>query len=262
MIIKQIYTYNNYRNFNYLIACPQTREAVAIDPLAYKLCIEEAKKNNFKIVAVINTHEHLDHIAGNDKIVALTGAKLYVPENAKNVIANVDIGLKEGDKINIGKSVVIEIIDTPGHTMSHICLLLKGEEQVLFCGDTIFNAGVGNCHNGGDPISLYNTIYKKLINLNEKTKIYPGHDYLKTNLQFTLSLEPSNLDAINLLKEAEKQNYSTTYVSSLENEFKVNVFFRLKETSIIKSLEEKGFISKNHNSEDVFIALRELRNTW
>ena len=49
MIIKQIYTYNNYRNFNYLIGCEKTREAIAVDPLAYKLCLEEAKKNDLKI---------------------------------------------------------------------------------------------------------------------------------------------------------------------------------------------------------------------
>ena len=65
MIIKQIYTYNNYRNFNYLIGCEKTREAIAVDPLAYKLCLEEAKKNDLKIVSIINTHEHLDHTGGN-----------------------------------------------------------------------------------------------------------------------------------------------------------------------------------------------------
>ena len=82
MIIKQIYTFNNYRNFNYLIACKKTREAVAIDPLAYNLCIKEARENDLKIVAVINTHEHLDHIGGNEKIINSTGAKLYAHENA------------------------------------------------------------------------------------------------------------------------------------------------------------------------------------
>ena len=69
MIVKQIYTYNNYRNFNYLIACPITREAVAIDPLAYDLVLKEASEEGLKIVAIINTHEHLDHIGGNDNII-------------------------------------------------------------------------------------------------------------------------------------------------------------------------------------------------
>ena len=81
MIIKQIYTYNNYRNFNYLIGCEKTREAIVVDPLAYNLCLEEAKRNDLKIVSIINTHEHLDHTGGNDKIIQHTGAKLYAHQN-------------------------------------------------------------------------------------------------------------------------------------------------------------------------------------
>ena len=71
MIIRQIYTYNNYRNFNYIIACSKTREAVAIDPLAYQLCLNQAKKDALKIVAVINTHEHFDHTGGNNQLGGL-----------------------------------------------------------------------------------------------------------------------------------------------------------------------------------------------
>ena len=88
----------------------------------------------------------------------------------------------------------------------------------------MFNAGVGNCHNGGDPISLYNTFYNQLIKLDKKTKIYPGHDYLKNNLEFTLSLEPENRFALTLLEKTKHENFSTSYVSSLENEFNVNTF--------------------------------------
>ena len=262
MIIKQIYTYNNYRNFNYLIACPLTREAIAVDPLAYNLCLKEAQDNDLKIVSVINTHEHLDHTGGNDKIINSTGAKLYAHENAKKVIKGVDIGLKAGDKIKVGSSIYIEVLDTPGHTMSHICLLVRGEQDALFCGDTLFNAGVGNCHNGGNPLSLYNTFYNQLIKLDKKTKIYPGHDYLSNNLEFTLSLDPNNKNAYDLLQASKKENYSTSFVSNFETELKVNTFFRLREEAIIKSLKEKGLISKNDSPQEVFLALRKLRNDW
>ena len=262
MIIRQIYTYNNYRNFNYIIACSKTREAVAIDPLAYQLCLNQAKKDALKIVAVINTHEHFDHTGGNTEIISVTGAKLYAHENAKKTINNVDFGLRAGNILNIGKTVQIEVLDTPGHTMSHICLLVRGKEDALFCGDTLFNAGVGNCHNGGDPLSLYNTFYNQLIKLDKKTKIYPGHDYLINNLEFTLSLEPNNKEAYNLLKKSKKGEYSTTYVSSFENELKVNTFFRLKETNIINSLKKKELIKKDESPQEVFLALRKLRNLW
>ena len=81
MIIKQIYTYNNYRNFNYLIACPLTREAVAIDPLAYDLCLKEAHESDLKIVSIINTHEHLDHTGGNNKVINNKADPLQITNN-------------------------------------------------------------------------------------------------------------------------------------------------------------------------------------
>ena len=86
MIIKQIFTHNNYRNFNYIIGCSNTREAVAIDPLAYELCLSVAKENDLKIVSIINTHEHFDHIGGNEGIIEKTKATLYAHKNARNTI--------------------------------------------------------------------------------------------------------------------------------------------------------------------------------
>ena len=262
MIIKQIYTYNNYRNFNYLVACPFTREAVAIDPLASDLCLKYAKEEGLKIVAIINTHEHMDHIGGNEKIMRSTGCKLYAHKNAKNSIPNIDYGLNAGDILKFGKSLELQVLDTPGHTMSHVCLLARGEINSLFCGDTLFNAGVGNWHNGGNPVSLYETFYNQLIKLDKNTKVYPGHDYLKNNLEFTLSLEPENKNAFDLLKKAELETFSINYVSSLENELKINTFFRLKEKSIIKSIQEKGEQLKDISPKEVFLALRRLRNNW
>ena len=262
MIIKQIYTFNNYRNFNYLIGCPDTREAVAIDPLASDLCLKEASKEGLKIVAIINTHEHMDHIGGNEHIINSTNCKLYAHKNAKEKIPNIDYGLRAGEVLRFGKSIELEVLDTPGHTMSHVCLLARGEQNSLFCGDTLFNAGVGNCHNGGDPISLYNTFYNQLIKLDKSTKIYPGHDYLRNNLEFTLSLEPENSHAMNLLKKARDDRYTTNYVSSLENEFKINSFFRLRENAIINSIQEAGEKIKNNSPKEVFLALRRLRNKW
>ena len=262
MIIKQIFTFNNYRNFNYLIGCPITREAVAIDPLASDLCLKEAAKEGLNIVALINTHEHMDHIGGNEAIINATNCKLYAHKNAKYTIPNMNFGLEAGQLLKFGKSIEIEILDTPGHTMSHVCLLLRGEQNSLFCGDTLFNAGVGNCHNGGDPVSLYNTFYNQLIRLDKKTKIYPGHDYLKNNLEFTLSLEPENKHALRLLEKSKTKDFSTSYISSLENEYNVNTFFRLKENEIINSIINSGEKLPDKSPKEVFLALRRLRNKW
>ena len=77
MIVEQIWTGNAYRNFNYLIACPETGDALAIDPLDYKKCLNAAANRGWTITQILNTHEHGDHTGGNKGVVAATGAKRF-----------------------------------------------------------------------------------------------------------------------------------------------------------------------------------------
>ncbi|SVE35516.1 uncharacterized protein METZ01_LOCUS488370, partial [marine metagenome] len=195
MRVEQIYTDNSYRNFNYLIACPETGEALAIDPLDHQKCLAAAESHGWNIVKILNTHEHGDHIGGNAQMVGATGAQLLAHYEAKEKIPDMDVGLKAGDIIQVGKTVELECLDTPGHTMSHICILSHTDTPALFSGDTLFNAGAGNCHNGGHPEELYETFIKQLANLPDTTRVYPGHDYLYNNLEFTVDREPENARA-------------------------------------------------------------------
>ncbi|HEX7435466.1 MAG TPA: hydroxyacylglutathione hydrolase family protein, partial [Caldimonas sp.] len=155
MIVERIWTGNSYRNFNYLIACPETGEALAIDPLDHGKCLAKAKANGWRITQILNTHEHHDHTGGNAAVVAATGAKVIAHARAAGRIDDVDRGVNAGDVIKVGKRVELECLDTPGHTMCHICLRSHTDQPALFSGDTLFNAGAGNCHNGGDPNELY-----------------------------------------------------------------------------------------------------------
>ena len=86
MIVKQIWTGNNYRNFNYLIACPETGEALAIDPLDHQKCLAKAREKGWTITQILNTHEHGDHTGGNADVVNATGAKVIAHRNAASKI--------------------------------------------------------------------------------------------------------------------------------------------------------------------------------
>ncbi len=263
MIVEQIWTGNAYRNFNYLIACSETGEAVAVDPLDYEKCLAAAKDRGWTVTQILNTHEHGDHIGGNGPMVEATGAKILAHANAKERIPDMDVGLSAGDVVKIGNTVELEALDTPGHTMSHVCLLSRTDTPALFCGDTLFNAGAGNCHNGGHPEELYQTFAEQLAQLPEGTQIYPGHDYIVNNLEFTLSREPDNSKAESLLDSIREQDPDRAMVTTLAQEKEVNTFFRLQNPTIIARLrEEFPDISDAPTARDVFIKLRELRNSW
>ncbi|HSV46914.1 MAG TPA: hydroxyacylglutathione hydrolase [Ramlibacter sp.] len=263
MLVKQIWTANAYRNFNYLVACPETGEALAIDPLDHARCLQAAKDEGWEITQVLNTHEHHDHTGGNAAVIEKTGAKLLAHHNARDKIAGVDRGLAAGDVIKVGKTVELEALDTPGHTMCHICLRSHGDRPALFSGDTFFNAGVGNCHNGGSAQAMYTTFAEQLSKLPQETLIYPGHDYVENNLRFTLDREPDNTDAKELLGRLQGQDPNQAYVSNLAIESTVNTFLRLASPTVIAKLREAfPDLPDNPDPRTVFLKLRELRNSW
>ena len=263
MIVEQVWTGNAYRNFNYLVACPETGDALAIDPLDFEKCLAAAEQRGWTITQILNTHEHGDHTGGNKGMVKATGAKVIAHANAKGRIPNMDRGVGAGDVITVGKTVDLECLDTPGHTMSHICLLSKTDQPALFSGDTLFNAGAGNCHNGGHPNELYETFANQLEKLPEDTLIYPGHDYLVNNLRFTLDREPDNEVAQQMLETYENQDPANALVTTLAQEREINTFFRLDSPSVIARLQEQfPEIGDSPDERTVFLKLRELRNSW
>ena len=263
VIVKQIWTGNNYRNFNYLVACSETGEALAVDPLDSDKCLKAAKDEGWDITQILNTHEHHDHIGGNDAVVAQTGAKILAHKNAKDKIANVARGLSAGDIIKVGKTVELECLDTPGHTMCHICLRAHGDKPALFSGDTLFNAGAGNCHNGGSMAGMYQTFSEQLDKLPDNTLIYPGHDYIENNLRFTLDREPDNASAAAALAKYAGQDLDRAHATTLAEERTFNTFFRLGSASVIAKLREAfPDLPEGPDARTVFFKLRELRNKW
>ncbi|MBM87020.1 MAG: hydroxyacylglutathione hydrolase [Gammaproteobacteria bacterium] len=259
MLIKQIPIRNNLRNYMYLLACEQTLEAIAIDPLNHSLCLKVAQDLGWTIKTVANTHHHHDHIGGNAPVIESTGAELVAHAEAMNAIPNVDRGVQAGESLRCGE-LHLKVMDTPGHTMSHICLYFSGsdaEKPALFCGDTLFNAGVGRCDFGGDPEVLYNTFVEQIFPLADDVRIFPGHDYIQNNLEFTLDREPDNQAAIDLQKKFVQDLDPESFVSNIGIEREINVFFRLDNT-----LVREGIGPNARDDKSTFIGLRHLRDNW
>ncbi|MFM1886369.1 MAG: hypothetical protein RL026_1526 [Pseudomonadota bacterium] len=263
MLIQRLWPDNRLRNYHYLVACPDSGEALAIDPLDWRLVLEAAQARGWTITQILSTHEHADHTAGNAALREATGARVLAHADAANRIGGVDQGLRQGDVVRVGRHIELQCLDTPGHTMAHICLLAHGDVPALFSGDTLFNAGAGNCHGGGHPDALYDTFATQLATLPGATRLYAGHDYLANNLGFTLDREPGNAAATALRERTQGLSGDAMPVMTLGEEQAYNTFFRLRNPLVIARLREAfPGLPADPTPREVFLHLRELRNRW
>lgn len=171
MIVKQI-PVGSMANFTYVIADEQSKLAAVIDPSwDLEKVLNALKTNELKVKYIINTHTHFDHVLGNEQLATLTGAGIIMHKNSQ---LDKDIAVDDGDIIDLG-NISMKVIYTPGHSRDSICLLA---ENKLFTGDTLF---VGNCGRvdlpGGSASELYDSLFGKLVKLDDRFEVYPGHDY-------------------------------------------------------------------------------------
>jgi len=171
LFFKQIQQHND--NFSYILADEKTNEAAVVDSsFNSSKIIEILTAKKFKLKYIINTHGHSDHTAGNQELISIFKAKIVAYKLSK---VNFDVAVEDGDLLTVG-SILIHVIYTSGHTEDSICLLINNE--ILLTGDTLF---VGECGRtdfpGGNPRSMYNSLFNILSKLNDAVKIYPGHDY-------------------------------------------------------------------------------------
>jgi hydroxyacylglutathione hydrolase len=171
MFFRQVQQHGD--NFSYIIADDATREAAIVDS-SYNAgeITHVLKAEKLKLEYIINTHGHSDHTAGNQELRSIFGAKIVAHKLSK---INADVTVDDGDTIHVG-SIPVKVIHTPGHTPDSICLLV--DNQKLLTGDTLF---VGECGRidlpGGNSKSMYNSLFNKILKLNDDVEVYPGHDY-------------------------------------------------------------------------------------
>lgn len=259
MKVHQLNTESPLKNFNYFIEYKED-EVIAVDPLISDQVEAFVEKLGKRISVIIITHEHIDHINAKDELKRRTGAEVWAHESCKDVLKNVDRFLKHGEKIPLVGDGELDILHTPGHTKTHICLLISknGIQDSIITMDTVFNAGVGNCKQGGDPRVLYKTIMKLNNLLDDNVKLYPGHDYIMKNLKFTMKIEPGNFYAKDLFEQI-KQYGGNGFATTISQERGMNTFFRLDSKEIRENLDG---VDAHSTDEEVFLKLREVRDSF
>ena len=216
MIVERIWTGNAYRNYNYLIACPESGEALAIDPLDHEKCLAAAKVKGWQITQILNTHEHHDHTGGNAAVVAATGAKVIAHHRA-GVAHRRRRPRRQGRRRDQGRQDA---------SSSSAWTRRATRCATSACARTPTSRRCSPATRCSTPApatattaairrTLYATFVEQLAKLPDDTRVYPGHDYIENNLRFTLAREPDNAAAKALLPEVAGQDPAKARVTTL-----------------------------------------------
>jgi sulfur dioxygenase len=173
MIFRQLFDKNS-STYTYLIASEKGREALIIDPVLENIdvYIDSLNELDLKLVKVIDTHIHADHITGASQLNKKTNCCTIMGEHTP--AESVQIKVKEDEMVEIDE-LKIRAIYTPGHTSDSYSFLMN---NMLFSGDTLLINGTGRTDfQNGNAKDAYHSIFSKLLKLPEETILYPGHDY-------------------------------------------------------------------------------------
>ena len=165
------------QNFIYLIGDTAKRECVMVDP-AWDVAgvLQEAERDGMKVMGALVTHAHFDHVNGLDEFLEKVKGKIYCESREAEFLKFWESDLKpveSGEKLAVG-DIEITFLHTPGHTPGSQCFLVENQ---LVSGDTLFIGACGRCDlPGGNPEEMYESL-KRLSELDEKTILFPGHNY-------------------------------------------------------------------------------------
>lgn len=242
-------------NYSYLIHDEISNTVAIVDPSEFIPCDTIISKNYKKLDFILNTHHHYDHVGGNEELKKKYNSKVLGFENDKNRIPQIDTVLKDNQEFKIG-TLNFTTIFIPGHTRGHVAFYFK-KERVVFSGDTLFSLGCGRVFEG-----TYKQMFQslnKLKNLPGETKVYCGHEYTFKNLEFCLKFNPNN-DFLKKKKDDIKlslENKKPTIPSTIADEIKANIFFRVNDPDIKKAIN-----LENSPDIEIFTKLRDLKDNF
>jgi hydroxyacylglutathione hydrolase len=244
-------------NYAYLLVCRETKEAAIVDvseagpvlaaidqgagtqdsrrdlstPVAHN-------REDVRIVAILSTHHHHDHVGGNEEVRGRLGIdRVYGYASDRGRIPGQTQYLQENDEFEIGR-LKIRALHIPGHTLGAVAYVVSHEpdDPVVFTGYTLFIGGCGRLFEG-DPPMMHESL-SKLAALDPRTKVYCGHEYTESNLRFAAHVEPSNQAVVGARAKAgqlRKENRPTVGTTIAE-ELSYNPFLRTGSAEIRKTL--------------------------
>jgi len=217
---------------NYIWAMIEDQNLIIVDPGDAKPVLEFISHSKLNLLSILITHKHLDHMGGVDEIYTkYPNIEIYAPRDSNFSFPFKAVGEGEEFKID-GTSMNFKVLETPGHTLDHIVYI---NESNLFCGDTLFACGCGRIFEG-----TYNQMFEslqKFKKLDADMKVFCAHEYTIKNIEFALTLNPTNKKLLNRLKSC--LNQEVTLPSSLKEEFETNPFLLAKDVEQFKEIRQQ-----------------------
>ena len=223
-------------NYSYLIIDKNNLKACVVDPSEASPIINFVEKKKLKLVYILNTHHHYDHVGGNLELKRKYNSKVIGFKEDKKRIPGIDI-LVEDNQIWNEDNFEAKIYHVPGHTSGHIAFHFFKEKK-LFIGDTLFSLGCGRIFEGTNE-EMFNSL-NKIKKIPDDTEIYCGHEYTLQNSKFCLTHDSTNLNLKNKILEIERKlkNGLPTIPTFLKDELKCNIFLKAKDVKSFSKLRD------------------------
>jgi hydroxyacylglutathione hydrolase len=241
-------------NYAYLVTAGEhSRDAVVIDPSEAPPVIAAIEREGLRLVAILNTHHHHDHVGGNEELRAKYGdLPVYAHASDKGRIPAQTELVEEGRAFTL-LGLWFHPLHVPGHTLGAVAYHVDG---AVFTGDTLFVAGCGRLFEG-TPAQMNTSLNEKLGRLPRETRVYCGHEYTVSNLRFALHAEPENEAAIAKMEAAKRarERGEPTVPSTIAEELACNPFMRVG----VQSLRERF---PGETAADVLGAVRKAKDSF
>ena len=239
-------------NYSYIIG--GANGAVVVDPAESSPVMRALDRLGSPLVAILNTHGHFDHVAGNDELVRQTGCKVVKRDDMRPTGDGTD------DSLVTVAGFDFRVIPTPGHSEDSLCFFLEAADSLApaaFTGDTLFVGGCGRLFTRS-PEMMWSSL-ARLAELPPETEVHCGHDYSLEDMEFAHDLEPHNEAVKARLEEIRSlvENGEPTVPSTIALELAVNPFLRANDPVLRKALG-----METAGNEEVFAEVRRRKDRF